>query len=510
MRLFILCFLFLLFFAPSAPAYAACASPAGVAGDLIWNETAKRPSYCDGATWRNFWKENQSSNNIQTFGVGGASSCAVKNDGTLFCWGSNVTGGTGRGTTSGNTTTPTQIGTATDWGTVSMFSAALTAVACGLRDNGTIYCWGSNGNGITGQGTTSGNTTAPAQVGTATDWSMVDVGAGQACGLRSSGALYCWGGNGTGGTGLGVTSGNQTTPAQVGSDTNWDLVSTTGYHVCALKSGALYCWGMNSTGATGLGTTSGTQYTPAQVGTATDWSYVYAGTAVTCGIRGGALYCWGDNAYGATGLGTTSGNTTTPTQVGTATDWQHVALGGSHGCGIRSGALYCWGYNAFGSTGLGTTSGNQTTPAQVGTDTDWDYVDAGGYNSCGMRGDARYCWGWNYTYSLGLGDATQRNVPTLGGATWGSYGTVSHGSGGGSGSCTGPDGVAGDIVYNATSHVLQYCDGSGWHGVGPTLASTGGGCANPVGVEGDMVFNTTHSKLQYCNGTGWYHVAPAF
>ncbi|WP_435640831.1 Lcl domain-containing protein [Micavibrio aeruginosavorus] len=73
------------------------------------------------------------------------------------------------------------------------------------------------------------------------------------------------------------------------------------------------------------------------------------------------------------------------------------------------------------------------------------------------------------------------------------------GTGGG---CTNPVGVVGDILYNTTSHVLQYCDGSGWIGSGP-VGDGGGGCTDPVGDAGDIVYNSSHNYLQYCEGDDW-------
>lgn len=138
-------------------------------------------------------------------------------------------------------------------------------------------------------------------------------------------------------------------------------------HTCGLLNGALYCWGNNVNGRTGLGTTTGEQLVPAQVGVATDWTRVSAGATHSCGIRAGALYCWGSNANARTGLGTISGEQLTPAQVGSSTGWTAIgAEGATHSCGIDAGAMYCWGSNVSGRTGLGLTTSNTTAPTQVG------------------------------------------------------------------------------------------------------------------------------------------------
>ncbi|WP_435640832.1 beta strand repeat-containing protein [Micavibrio aeruginosavorus] len=68
--------------------------------------------------------------------------------------------------------------------------------------------------------------------------------------------------------------------------------------------------------------------------------------------------------------------------------------------------------------------------------------------------------------------------------------------------CATPAGVVGDITYNTTSHVLQYCTGGDWVGAGPA-GDGGAGCASPAGVEGDLMYNSDHNYLQYCEGDTW-------
>jgi alpha-tubulin suppressor-like RCC1 family protein len=165
--------------------------------------------------------------------------CAARSTGTLWCWGSNNQGQTGLGTGAGNTLTPTQVGTDTNWSTV----ATGEQHACATKTTGTLWCWGSNQSGKTGLGTTAGTTLAPAQVGTDTNWSTVDASLTQTCALKSTGSAWCWG---SGAIGDG-TSGPYSTPVQAGADTNWNSVATGWFQTCATKTtGALSCWGANT------------------------------------------------------------------------------------------------------------------------------------------------------------------------------------------------------------------------------------------------------------------------
>ncbi|MCL2680267.1 MAG: hypothetical protein FWF11_02160, partial [Coriobacteriia bacterium] len=207
--------------------------------------------------------------------------------------------------------------------------AAGTNFSLAIRSDGTLWAWGSNANGMTGLGTDTGFQTRPAQVGTGTNWTAVSAGREHSLALRSDGTLWAWGSNANGMTGLDTATGNQLTPAQVGTATNWKSISAGNIHSLAIATdGTLWAWGWNLDGRTGLGTDAGIQTTPAQVGTATNWTAVSAGTSHSLALRSdGTLWSWGANTDGATGLGTDTGNQTTPLQVGSATSWTQLSAG---------------------------------------------------------------------------------------------------------------------------------------------------------------------------------------
>ena len=82
---------------------------------------------------------------------------------------------------------------------------------------GAIYCWGFNGNGELGDGTTT-NRATPVQVagsGTATlIFTAVTAGEGHSCGLTVDHAVYCWGYGSDGELGNG-TRNNHLTPIPI-------------------------------------------------------------------------------------------------------------------------------------------------------------------------------------------------------------------------------------------------------------------------------------------------------
>jgi alpha-tubulin suppressor-like RCC1 family protein len=232
----------------------------------------------------------------------GDSTALLSDDGTIYAIGQNDYGQLGLG----DTTTPrrTPVAMSGTWRTVSYGHHS----ACAIRTDGALLCWGRGNVGQLGIGTLGASTirSSPVQVGTRTDWTAVDVGDGHACGVRA-GELYCWGNNLDGQLGIGSTTSNDA-PARVGADATWSQVSLGLAHSCAIRTdGSLWCWGANDLGQLGLGSTGADQTTPARVGTESDWEHVGAGEGFTCGLRAGRrVACFGANEFGELGQGDTT------------------------------------------------------------------------------------------------------------------------------------------------------------------------------------------------------------
>ena len=234
--------------------------------------------------------------------------CGLRSNGRLYCWGMNSDGQLGLNNATSYNTPQEVNGAATDWASV----ATGAWHTCALKTNGRLYCWGWGGNGALGTGNNTSRQ-VPTQVsGNATDWAFVAAGGQNSCAIKTSGQLYCWGVNGNGTLGNGTTT-NNNVPQQVsGAATDWAKVVVGFRSACALKTtGRLYCWGFGGSGQLGNGTTAAVQNTPVEVaGGNTDWIAVSIGGGANdfpavsapanawgrvCAIRaGGALYCWGD------------------------------------------------------------------------------------------------------------------------------------------------------------------------------------------------------------------------
>jgi|GEM_PF-1558839 len=338
----------------------------------------------------------------------GQHTCGLKDEGAAYCWGYNGVGSVGDGTTISR---PTPVAVAGGLTFASLAAGGLFYHACGLTTGGPAYCWGSNANGQLGDGSTT-NSATPVAVSGGLTFASLTGGYQHTCGLTSGGAAYCWGDNVNGQLGDGSTT-RRTTPVPVSGELTFArLTAGGGSHVCGLTtSGAAYCWGNNSSGELGDGSTT-SRTTPVAVSGGLTFVSMTAGYFHTCALTsGGAVYCWGNNGSGQLGDGTLTGRTA-PVAVAGGMTFASLAVGGYHTCSLTSGgAAYCWGFNLFHQMGDGSAI-NRATPVAVSGDLAFTSLTAGGWHTCGpAAGGAVYCWGYNANGELGDGSTTPRTTP---------------------------------------------------------------------------------------------------
>ncbi len=386
-------------------------------------------------------------------GGAGGFTIGITSDGKLWGWGNNVTGSTGQGTTSGSTTTPTQIGTDTNWTDIAVGTSpayvggSQSLYSLAVKSTGTLWGFGNNDSYQLGTGTTT-SYDVPTQIGAATSWAKVfGTPTGTSFGIRTNGTLYSWGETTASGmTAQGSTSGNVTTPTQVGSATTWSEVSgaqifpiSGGYCLAVMTDSTLWAWGTNASNSFGLGSaTPATQSTPLQVGLFPLWKTASAGSSsgnlagvgpTSLAVRGipqdySVLYTFGSNSYGQTAQGTTTGDTLSAKLAASSNyTWEKVAPGTTEsGAGVgcvgilKNGTLWGWGSNTAGSgsvsTGscaLGSVLLQSMTPVQVGTDTDWVDIAQGTYGGLGLKSDGTI-WGWGYDIWGQFGSGTAGTI----------------------------------------------------------------------------------------------------
>jgi alpha-tubulin suppressor-like RCC1 family protein len=239
-------------------------------------------------------------------------SCAVLAGGTAKCWGYNVFGQLGNGFsgTSAESSSPVSVTGITDATSI----AAGYAHSCARLSGGTVKCWGYNSYGQLGNGTTA-NSSTPVTVTGITDAIAITAGGyHHSCALLSGGTVKCWGHNGYGQLGNGTTV-DSSTPVTVTGLTDTIAITVGALHSCALLSGGtVKCWGYNGYGELGDGTNLDSS-SPVSVTGLTDAAAITNGNYHSCAVlAGGTVSCWGSNTKGQLGNGTSS-NSNTPMPV---------------------------------------------------------------------------------------------------------------------------------------------------------------------------------------------------
>jgi len=308
----------------------------------------------------------------------------ITQGGTIWTWGQNNHGQLGLN----NATlysSPKQVGALTTWLNVSAGNYHCAAI----KTDGTLWAWGFNSSGQLGQNNTTYQISSPVQIGSLTDWLTVSAGYANCAAIKTDGTLWTWGVCTSGALGHGNTT-NRSSPVQVGALTTWSQVTSNKAQMMAVKTdGTLWVWGSNNEGQLGLENT--TNYSsPVQVGGLTTWLSITAGETVSAAIiTDGTMWGWGFNGYGQIGDGTTV-NKSSPVQVGALTDWDRdTGIGARHSLVHKSdGTLWAWGNNGNGELGQGNTTAT-SSPVQVGALTTWVQwpIDSGfGYRSSALKG----------------------------------------------------------------------------------------------------------------------------
>ena len=260
---------------------------------------------------------------------------AIKSDGTLWTWGRDSNGSLGRGTKDVRLSTPTQLGSDTDWYKISNDGGQFLA----LKTDGTLWGWGLNQFGQLGTGTVI-NFSSPVQIGASTDWVEIQTGLNFSGAIKSDGTLWTWGASPWGQNGRGNLI-SISSPVQVGALTDWSLLTGQGYNMAAIKTdGTIWAWGKGNPGG-GVGDGfSINRSSPVQLGALTDWYFVNMGVGSGSG-RGIAMktdstvWVWGDGQGYGLGLSDLI-RRSSPVQLGALDTWVQVSGGDGSMGGIKT------------------------------------------------------------------------------------------------------------------------------------------------------------------------------
>ena len=278
------------------------------------------------------------------------STCAVRSDATLWCWGQIIS-------SLDALTIPPAIVRVDSPIPVQIPLVGVTSVAvganhsCAILQDRTLWCWGLGTSGQLGDGTKT-NTVVPVRARIDSVISA-DVGLAHSCAVRSTGSVWCWGSNQYRRLGL-RSSASQSVPAYVPT-VRATLVTTGDSFTCiASVIKRVQCWGRNNYAQLGL-TSGPSRYTPVTIRVKSPTA-ISAGSEFACALtEAGTTWCWGRNRFGQLANGTSIRKAApqkviASSAVGTLTS---LTTGASHACGIAtsSSGIWCWGLGLNGQLG---------------------------------------------------------------------------------------------------------------------------------------------------------------
>ena len=345
-------------------------------------------------------KEVNSGLTASSITAGSFHNCAITDDASVVnCWGRNYLGQLGNtwdpNELDSDSGSPDLVRTLLPEGRTATQVDGGYGHTCAIMDDGSVYCWGYNAYSQLGDGTTTNSQTpVPVTMPTGLTATSLEMGFYHGCMIMDDGSAYCWGTNSNGRLGDGTDT-DPMTPVQVSlpSGRTATSISAGEGHMCVITDdGNIYCSGKNGYGQLGDGTTT-ESHTPTAVTmpTGRTATKISVGEDMTCAIMDDeSLYCWGYNFHGQLGDGS---NTNSNIPVLVSIPANHIATEISASVNFACALLvdqvaatgdqnaYCWGLNNVGQIGDGTTT-SRSTPSSVSNIGRSTSLETGNYHVC--------------------------------------------------------------------------------------------------------------------------------
>ena len=300
---------------------------------------------------------------------------------------------------------------------------------CAILDNASTMCWGSDGDGRLGDGGEDNAVSKPTGFvinPEGESFKSIHAGHENTCGITDSGKLYCWGNNNNGKNGIGSTNTEKlpSTPVTFNQNTTIEKLSMGLYHSCAIDSdNTVWCWGRAWNGNLGSGDGNADQYAPVQVELPGENDFateIAAGERFTCALLGnGAISCWGHDGNNQLGdSADTTGDQNTPQSYVSLPSGRiavDIDAGQNHACAVLdNGSIVCWGYNNYGKLGSSFSSLANSLPVYINTTQNKSFtqVSTGYDHTCALlENGTGMCWGRNTHGQLGNDSTTNSFYP---------------------------------------------------------------------------------------------------
>ncbi|MEZ4708285.1 MAG: carboxypeptidase regulatory-like domain-containing protein [Caldilineaceae bacterium] len=338
---------------------------------------------------------------IQMMDIYANHGCAVNASGGAICWGENTYGQIGDGTTSRIRIAPVAVVGLTSG--VKMMAAG-GQHSCALTTGGAVKCWGRNNQGQLGDGTVTDSPLPLDVIGLSSGVKAITGGNDYTCALMESGGAKCWGYNGYGQLGDGTSTFRAEPFDVVGLGSGVAKISAGSRHTCAvMSSGSAKCWGNNVYGQLGNGTTD-SSLTPIDVSDLGEVVDIDTGFYHTCALTStNGAKCWGYGIEGRLGSGGSANSSVPVAVVGSSSDVAFLTVGQGHACTVTlSGGIKCWGYGRNGQLGNDTVNSAFSPVRVTSLNSGISKVFAGGNHTCALlEAGSVQCWGLNNLAQFG-------------------------------------------------------------------------------------------------------------